>query len=40
VVLALAHFLGTDYVGVYLLSGAAGTLGALWFTRRGRLPND
>ena len=40
VVLALAHFLGTDYVGVYLLSGAVGTLGALWFSRRGSLPND
>jgi MFS family permease len=40
VVLALAHFLGTDYVGVYLLSGAAGSLGALWFSRRGSLPND
>ncbi|MGH8191113.1 MAG: MFS transporter [Rhodanobacteraceae bacterium] len=39
--LALAHFLGMDYVGVYLLSGAAGTLGALWFAlgRRG-LFND
>ncbi|HET7221928.1 MAG TPA: MFS transporter [Rhodanobacteraceae bacterium] len=41
VVLALAQFLGVDYVGVYLLSGAAGTLGALWISkRRGRLPND
>lgn len=41
VVLALAQFAGMDYVGVYLLSGAAGTLGALWISRRrGRLPND
>jgi MFS family permease len=41
VVLALARFLGTDYVGLYLLSGAVGTLGALWLSaRRGRLPND
>ena len=41
VVLALAQFLGRDYVGLYLLSGAAGTLGALWISaRRGRLPND
>ncbi len=41
VVLALAHFLGVDYVGLYLLSGAAGTLGALWIAqRRGGLPND
>ncbi len=41
VVLALAQFLGTDYVGLYLLSGAVGTLGALWLSaRRGRLPND
>lgn len=39
--LALAHFLGVDYVGVYLLSGAAGTLGALWFARRrNAFPND
>ncbi|WHZ19031.1 MAG: putative MFS-type transporter [Rhodanobacteraceae bacterium] len=39
--LALAYFLGVDYVGVYLLSGAAGTLGALWFARRrNAFPND
>lgn len=39
--LALAQFVGLDYVGLYLLSGAAGTLGALWIAkRRGGLPND
>ncbi|HEX5489045.1 MAG TPA: MFS transporter [Rhodanobacteraceae bacterium] len=39
--LALAQFLGVDYVGLYLLSGAVGTLGALWISRRpGWLPND
>ena len=41
VALALARYLGTDYVGLYLLSGAIGTLGALWISRRsGALPND
>jgi MFS family permease len=41
VALALAKFLGSDYVGLYLLSGAIGTLGALWISRRtGALPND
>lgn len=34
--LALAVFLGIDYVGLYLLSGAVGTLGALWFARQSR----
>ncbi|MDN5924289.1 MAG: MFS transporter, partial [Xanthomonadales bacterium] len=39
--LALAEYLSVDYVGLYLLSGAAGTLVALWITRRsGALPND
>jgi hypothetical protein len=29
------------YVGLYLLSGAVGTIGALWFSRRGGgLPDD
>ncbi|MER3546878.1 MAG: MFS transporter [Rhodanobacteraceae bacterium] len=38
VVLALEHYLGVYYVGVYLLSGAIGTLAALWVSRgSGRL---
>ncbi|TAN05405.1 MAG: MFS transporter [Rhodanobacteraceae bacterium] len=41
VALLLARHLGTDYVGLYLLSGAACTLGALWFARRwNALPDD
>lgn len=41
VALALAKFFGVDYVGLYLLSGAAGTLGALWASWRfGGLPNE
>lgn len=39
VALVLALYLGTDYVGLYLLSGAVGTLGALWFSRKGGLPD-
>lgn len=35
--LALAVYAGIDYVGLYLLSGAVGTLGALWITRRGKV---
>ncbi len=39
--LALALYLGTDYVGLYLLSGAVCTLIALWISRKmGGLPND
>ena len=39
--LALAKFLGVDYVGLYLLSGAAGTLGAIWASwKYGGLPNE
>lgn len=33
VALALADYLGVGYVGLYLLSGALGTLGALWVSR-------
>ena len=40
VALSLAIYLGVGYVGLYLLSGAVGTLGALWFSRAGGLPND
>ena len=40
VALALSVYLGVGYVGLYLLSGAIGTLGALWFSRAGGLPND
>ena len=41
VALALARSAGVSYVGLYLLSGAIGTLGALWISRRsGGLPND
>jgi MFS family permease len=41
VALALARYAGVPYVGLYLLSGAIGTLGALWISRRsGGLPND
>ena len=41
VALALARYAGVPYVGLYLLSGAVGTIGALWFSRRsGGLPND
>jgi hypothetical protein len=41
VALALARYAGVPYVGLYLLSGAVGTLAALWFSRRsGGLPND
>ena len=40
VALLLARYLGADYVGLYLLSGAACTLGALWVSRRiGGLPD-
>ena len=35
--LALAVYAGIDYVGLYLLSGAVGTLAALWITRRGKV---
>jgi len=38
--LLLAVYLGTDYVGLYLLSGAACTLAALWLSRNmSGLPN-
>jgi MFS family permease len=41
VALWLARYAGVPYVGLYLLSGAIGTLAALWFSRRsGGLPND
>jgi MFS family permease len=40
VALSLANYLGVGYVGLYLLSGAIGTLAALWITRMGGLPND
>lgn len=41
VALALARYAGVAYVGLYLLSGAIGTLAALWISRRsGGLPND
>lgn len=41
VALALAIYAGVPYVGLYLLSGAVGTLAALWVSRRsGGLPND
>ncbi len=40
VALALSVYLGVGYVGLYLLSGAIGTLGALWFSRAGGLPNE
>ncbi len=37
----MAKFLGVDYVGLYLLSGAAGTLGAIWASwKYGGLPNE
>jgi MFS family permease len=39
--LLLARYLGTDYVGLYLLSGAICTLAALWISRKlGGLPDD
>ena len=40
VALALSVYLGVGYVGLYLLSGAIGTLGALWFSRQGGLLTD
>ena len=40
VALSLSVYLGVGYVGLYLLSGAVGTLGALWISRAGGLPND
>ncbi|MBS0212590.1 MAG: MFS transporter [Proteobacteria bacterium] len=41
VALALAEYAGVDYVGLYLLSGAIGTLAALRISQRsGALPND
>jgi MFS family permease len=40
VALSLAVYFGVGYVGLYLLSGAVGTLGALWISRAGGLPND
>jgi MFS family permease len=40
VALALTADLGVGYVGLYLLSGAVGTLGALWASRSVGLPND
>lgn len=40
VALALSVYLGVGYVGLYLLSGAIGTLAALWLSRAGTLLND
>lgn len=40
VALSLSVYLGVGYVGLYLLSGAIGTLGALWMSRAGGMPND
>ncbi|GAB2894157.1 MFS transporter [Paralcaligenes sp. KSB-10] len=41
VALALVAYLGVGYVGLYLLSGAACTLAALWISRKlGGLPNN
>lgn len=41
VALALAEYAGVPYVALYLLSGAIGTLAALWISRNsGGLPND
>jgi MFS family permease len=40
VALSLSVYLGVGYVGLYLLSGAAGTLVALWISRAGSMPND
>jgi len=40
VALSLAVYFGVGYVGLYLLSGAVGTLAALWFSRSGGMPND
>jgi MFS family permease len=41
VALSLAMYAGVPYVGLYLLTGAVGTLAALWFSRQsGGLPND
>ncbi|MDE2087343.1 MAG: MFS transporter [Xanthomonadaceae bacterium] len=40
VALSLAIYAGVPYVGLYLLTGAIGTLAALWFSRQGGLPND
>ncbi len=40
IALALSKYLGVGYVGLYLLSGAAGTLIALWLSRTGTLLND
>ncbi|HEX7342541.1 MAG TPA: MFS transporter [Rhodanobacteraceae bacterium] len=41
VALCLALYLGSDYVGLYLLSGALCTLIALWVSRKmGGLPNS
>lgn len=40
VALSLSVYFGVGYVGLYLLSGAVGTLGALWISREGGMPND
>lgn len=40
VALSLSVYLGVGYVGLYLLSGAIGTLIALWMSRAGGMPND